>query len=248
MSSEKNALLQQLEDAMPLKYEDFEFADGNPVGLVVVDEVKGFCTVGMGSMAPSAPNAQISRMVEETDRLCREFSARGWPILAFLDTHEVHKPEVPYPPHCIRGTGEEKLVPELEWLEGEACATLMPKDCINGFVGAMQPDGSNLVLDWLTRHGVQQVLTVGICTDVCVLDFVTTALSARNHGVFGRVTDVLVYANACATYDLPRNVAESLGFGSHAAHPQEVTHHMGLYFMYSRGARLVRKVTFPASS
>ena len=50
-------------------------------------------------------------MVEETDRLARRFVERGWPVLAFLDTHEPGKPEPPYPPHCERGTGEENLVP-----------------------------------------------------------------------------------------------------------------------------------------
>ncbi len=37
-------------------------------GLVVVDEVNGFATVGAGALAPREPNAQVSRMVEETDR------------------------------------------------------------------------------------------------------------------------------------------------------------------------------------
>ena len=76
-------------------------------GLVIVDEVNGFCTVGAGNLAPTAPNAQIEQMVERTDRLAREFRQNGRPILAFLDTHEPGKPEPPYPPHCERGTGEE---------------------------------------------------------------------------------------------------------------------------------------------
>ena len=53
------------------------------------------------------------------------------------------------------------------------------------------------------------------------MDFVLTALSARNHGVFGaRLRDVFVLAPACATYDLPRAAAESLGRGATASHPQ----------------------------
>jgi nicotinamidase-related amidase len=50
-------------------------------------------------------------MVEETNRLARAFTEKGWPILAFLDTHEPGVPEPPYPPHCERGTGEELFVP-----------------------------------------------------------------------------------------------------------------------------------------
>jgi hypothetical protein len=33
-----------------------------------------------------------------------------------------------------------------------------------------------------------------------------------------------------------------IGLGPTAAHPQDVTHYMGLYFMASRGARLVAAV------
>jgi hypothetical protein len=40
--------------------------------------------------------------------------------------------------------------------------------------------------------------------------------------------------------------AESLGLGAHAAHPQDVAHYMGLYFMSSRGAQLVDKVEIAA--
>ena len=63
--------------------------------------------------APQVPNRQINVMVEESTRLAREFSARKWPILAFLDTHYPDKPELPYPPHCIVGTDEVNLVPGL---------------------------------------------------------------------------------------------------------------------------------------
>jgi nicotinamidase-related amidase len=83
------------------------------VGLVVVDEVNGFCTVGAGNLAPRQPDEQVAQMVKETVQMAKAFSSRGWPILALLDTHEEHKPEPPYPPHCIRGTGEENLIPGL---------------------------------------------------------------------------------------------------------------------------------------
>jgi hypothetical protein len=58
--------------------------------------------------------------------------------------------------------------------------------------------------------------------------------------------DISVYAGACATYDLPKEVAETLGLPETAAHPQDLTHHMGLYFMASRGAEIVGEVVLPA--
>jgi nicotinamidase-related amidase len=239
--SRSDGILADLTRTMPIKLAS-EVLGARRIGLVIVDEVNGFATVGAGYLAPPVENPQVRKMVAETDRLAREFSRRRWPVFAFLDTHVPGKPEPPYPPHCEAGTGEENLVPELAWLESDANATLVRKDCINGFVGAMAPDGSNRVVEWVKRHGLEQVLVVGICTDICVMDFVLTFLSARNHDLMPDLKDILVYEAGCSTYHLLRETAESLGLGAHAAHPQDITHYMGLYFMASRGARLVDKV------
>ena len=239
----RETLLDGLRAEMPLATTVF-----NPIsatcGLVVVDEVNGFASVGAGALAPPVPNAQVERMVAETDRLARGFAERGAPILAFLDTHEPGKPEPPYPPHCERGSGEEELVPELAWLVDCPQAMLVRKDCINGFVGAISlTDGRNKVADWVNAHGLDTVLVVGICTDICVMDFVLTLLSARNHGMMPTLEDIVVYDAGCATYDLPRETAAEIGLPETAAHPQALTHHLGLYFMASRGAVLASGVS-----
>ncbi len=212
-------------------------------GLVVVDEVNGFCTVGCGPLAPAAPNAQISRMVAETDRLARAWEARGEPVLAFLDSHVPGKAEPPYPPHCERGTGQDELVPDLKWMGTSLAVQLQPKDCINGFVGAIDPQtGRNGVVDWINANKLQAVVVVGICTDICVMDFVLTLLSARNHEMTPTLQDIVVHEPGCATYDLPLEVARQLGLPDTAAHPQALTHHVGLYLMASRGAILAGSV------
>lgn len=243
--SELDSVVAALTHHMPIKLGVLRLA-GAPTGLVIVDEVNGFATVGAGYLAPPAENPQVTKMIGETNRLARRFSELGWPILAFLDSHVPGKPEPPYPPHCEIGTGEENLVPELSWLESDPNTTLLRKDCINGFVGAIAPNGGNRVVDWFNRHGLEQALVVGICTDICVMDFVLTLLSARNHDLMPTLKDITVYEAACATYHLPRVTAESLGLGAHAAHPQDVAHYMGLYFMSSRGAALVDKVEIAA--
>ena len=230
-------LVARLRETMPVAPAAFT-AKGRAVGLVIVDEVNGFATVGAGNLAPPKPNAQVARMVAETDRLARAFTGRGRAVLAFLDTHVPGKPEPPYPPHCEAGTGEENLVPELAWLDGQQHVTQVRKDCINGFVGAIGKDGRNAVVDWVNAHRLDAIVVVGICTDICVMDFVLTTLSARNHDLMPTLEDIVVYEPGCATYDLPRGVAETLGYGATAAHPQDPTHHMGLYFMASRGARI----------
>jgi len=236
----------RLQSDLPIELRSYPLA-GRSAGLVIVDEVNGFCTVGAGNLAPPAPDAQIARMVEETDRLARRFAAEKRPILAFLDTHQPGKPEPPYPPHCERGTGEENLVPELEWLDQCPQATLLRKDCINGFVGGIEaaPKHSlhhNKVVDWINNHRLDTVVAVGICTDICVMDFVLTLLSARNHGMTATLSDIVVFEPATATYDLPRAATQELGLPATAARPKAETHHMGLYFMASRGAILASEL------
>ena len=74
------------------------------------------------------------------------------------------------------------------------------------------------------------------------MDLVLTLLSARNHEMMSGLVDIFVYESACATYDLPREAAENLGLSPSLAHPKAPAHHMGLYFMASRGARLVKRI------
>ena len=230
----------QIAEAIPLSKTELDLrTNGQGFGLIIVDEVNGFATVGAGNLAPQTPNEQVSTMVSETNRLAHSFIEQGMPVLAFLDTHESGKPEPPYPPHCERGTGEEELVPELKWIEKEPLATLVRKDCINGFIGSFQPDGSNSIIDWVKENRVKNVLVVGICTDICVMDFVLTMLSARNHGMLQGLNEVVVYDKGCSTYDLPRDVVKEIGLPPSSSHPQDLTHYMGLYFMASRGAQLV---------
>ena len=236
-------LLTEMQQAVPLAMTSLDLSSKpRKPGLIIVDIVNGFATVGAGNLAPPTENPQVSRMIGEADRLARDFKERDFPILAFLDSHQPGKAELPYPPHCEIGTGEEDFVPELLWLEETASATLVRKDCINGFIGAYQSNGTNALLDWLNVNQISDVLAVGICTDICVMDMVLTLLSARNHGMAPALRDVHVYDQGCATFDLPRAVAEELKLGAAAAHPQAPTHHMGLYFMAARGALLVDKV------
>lgn len=241
MDTIETSLLAALAQAMPVAGGRVALSAGT--GLVIVDEVNGFATVGAGPLAPARENAAVSRMIAETDRLARSFAQHDWPILAFLDSHTPGKAEPPYPPHCEIGTGQENLVPALEWLEDCRQAQLMRKDCINGYIGAEQEDGSNVVRDWISRHRLERVVVVGICTDICVMDFVLTLLSARNHGLMPTLADVVVLEPATATYDLPLAATEPLGLPSTAAHPKAETHHMGLYFMAARGALLASELS-----
>ena len=66
--------------------------------------------------------------------------------------------------------------------------------------------------------GSLQILVLGICTDMCVLDFASSALAARNIGRVPPLQDVVIYSEGRATYDLPVEIA--MNVKGALAHPQ----------------------------
>lgn len=234
-----------LKTEIPLDEESVVTPEDAKAGLVLVDIINGFCTVGAGNLAPTEPNRQISEMIEESAKLAELFCDNEWPVLAFLDSHHPGKLEHPYPPHCITGTDESNLVPALRWIETKPNVTIRRKDCYDGFIGSIQEDGSNTFVDWVKNNKIQVLLVVGICTDICVLDFVCSTLSAKNRGFLEPLEDVVVYSSGCATFDFPVSLARNTK--EHLPHPQELMHHVGLYMAKGRGAKIAREVFFNTS-
>ncbi|ONK72466.1 uncharacterized protein A4U43_C04F19730 [Asparagus officinalis] len=239
-------MIDELKAEMPLEHDDDlvllnEVEYGRKLGLVFVDILNGFCTAGAGNLAPTAPNTQISTMLGEAEKFAKVFCERKWPVMVFLDSHHPNKPEHPYPPHCIIGSGEEDLVPALRWLENDPNVTIRRKDCMDGFIGSIEKDGTNKFADWIKTNEIKVLLVIGICTDICVLDFVCSTLSARNIGLVPPLEDVVVYSKGCATFNFPVDVARNIK-GS-LAHPQEMMHHIGLCMAKSRGAKIVQNVS-----
>ncbi|XP_057787963.1 nicotinamidase 1-like [Salvia miltiorrhiza] len=231
-----------LRDEIPVEEESVLISDECKAGLVLVDIINGFCTVGAGNLAPREANTQISEMIEESANVAKVFCEKKWPVLAFLDSHHPAKLEHPYPSHCISGTHESNLVPRLRWIEEEPNVTIKRKDCYDGFVGSIQEDGSNTFVDWVKKNKIQLLVVVGICTDICVLDFVCSTISAKNHGLLHPLNDVVVYSKACATFDFPASQAAN---SKHLQpHPQELMHHIGLYMAKGRGAKIATQLTF----
>ncbi|CAL5377664.1 unnamed protein product [Camellia sinensis] len=231
-----------LKNEIPFEEESVVLSEDIKTGLVLVDIINGFCTIGAGNLAPTEPNSQINEMINESARLAKVFCNKKWPILAFLDSHHPGKLEHPYPPHCIIGTDESNLVPALKWLQKEPNVTIRRKDCYDGYLGSMEEDGSNVFVDWVKNNQIKTILVVGICTDICVLDFVCSTLSSRNRGFLTPLEEVIVYSGGCATFDFPVSIARDIKDA--IAHPQELMHHVGLYMAKGRGAKIARDVSF----
>jgi nicotinamidase-related amidase len=224
---------------LPIELGHLALGEG-PIGLVIVDAGVGFTREG--NLADPEHMIPMVKTIGESWKALNEALGERLHTLCFLDTHQPDIPEPPYPPHCIVGTGEEMIDPDLAWLLERRQVQVIRKDCINGFVGAIDREtGANAFCDWVCDHEIRTLLVCGDCTDICVSDFVVSTLSARNHGLLTRVdpshrsayVDAItglrigVLAHACETFDAP------------GVHDREAAHHVGLWLMASRGATLV---------
>ncbi|KAL6277348.1 hypothetical protein ACE6H2_020949 [Prunus campanulata] len=148
-------IIELIEEELPVLQTSLVLTGDVKAGLVLVDVVNGLLEIWYIRLAPRQPDKQISEMVDESVRLARAFCDRKWPVFASLDSHHPDIPEPPYPPHCIAGTDEGKLVPALQWLESEANVTLRRKDCIDGFLGSVEKDGSNVFISWVQSNQIK---------------------------------------------------------------------------------------------
>jgi nicotinamidase-related amidase len=147
--------------------------------VLVVDMVRGFCEEGH----PLYVGESIRRIIEPIRRLLAEERARGSSIIFLCDNHAPDDAEFQmFPPHCIRGSEETEVIPELR----EFASEVVPKTRFSGFYGTN--------LDQRLRElEPYKVVVVGDCTDICVMH---TVADARN-----RDYQVEVPADCVTTFD-----------------------------------------------
>jgi nicotinamidase-related amidase len=244
-------LRRELFDELWYQADTYRITKGVKVGLVIIDEVNGFCRPGFGYFAPPEVDADVERMILGTNTMAKAFAEQMKPIFVFRENHLPGFLEQPYPAHCEEGTGEELLVEELRWLENEITATVYTKNCLNGFIAAYDQRGKNRFVDWINENQIEAVIVVGICTDICVMQFVLTLLAARNvvyadkTQMMPTLKDVVVWANACATYDLPMEVVKQNGWPKNTSHPRALMDDIAYYLMQKSGAIIVWNVPVP---
>jgi nicotinamidase-related amidase len=205
-----------LETLLPLTITPAVALGAGPVGLIIVDAGVAFTREGNLS-DPVHMVPMVGRIATEYRALKAALGDRLH-VLCFLDTHEADIPEPPYPPHGIKGTGEELIDPDLAFLLDEPRVTVIRKDCINGFVGAIDREtGVNQFTRWVIERGLETLLVTGDCTARDPADraaYVAAVTGLR----------VVVLAGACETFHAP------------GAHDRPAAHHAGLWMMASRGA------------
>jgi nicotinamidase/pyrazinamidase len=147
--------------------------------VLVVDMLRGFCEEGY----PLYVGETIRQIIPKIQRLLEEEKAKGSHIIFLCDSHDPDDKEFEmFPPHCVRGTEEAEIIPELRQFADE----VIPKTRFSGFYGT--------TLDERLRElKPDKIIVVGDCTDICVMH---TVADARN-----RDYSVEVPADCVATFD-----------------------------------------------
>ena len=131
--------------------------------VLVVDMLRGFLEPGHNLYSGDAARAIIPNVQQLLERETRQ----GSHVIFLHDTHAPDDLEFQmFPAHCIRGSPETELVPELAGYAGEH----LEKNRYSAFFGTD-------LAGRLDALSPEKVIVCGVCTDICVLH---TAADARN--------------------------------------------------------------------
>lgn len=152
--------------------------------VLVVDMLRGFLEPSHNGESHNLYCGDEAReIIPNVRRLVEEEKARGSHVIFIADTHEPNDKEFEiFPPHCIKGTPENEVIPELSNLVEE----LVQKNRYSAFYN------TNLE-QRLAELKPEKVIVCGVCTNICVMH---TASDARN-----RDYPVEVPADTVATFD-----------------------------------------------
>lgn len=165
-------------------YEPYEAASlVNPV-VFVVDMVNGFCKEG------ALHDKAILDIVDAQKRLMDTLECRN---VFVCDNHPPKTREFEsFPAHCVIGTSEAEVIEELlPYVKRHIAKNSINTFHAEGFKEFLKED----------MHRYNDIIIVGCCTDLCILQFVLTLQSYLNEH---NMTDykIIVPANGVETYHI----------------------------------------------
>ncbi|MGH2448811.1 MAG: isochorismatase family cysteine hydrolase [Chloroflexota bacterium] len=195
--------------------------------ILAADLIVGFCSEG-----PLA-SPRIQAIVPATVDLLRKAHAAG--VTRFVLAQDTHAPNTPefqaYPPHCLRGTREADMVPELAKLPFADHFTIIEKNSLSVAVGTR-------FHDWLTANDdITDYVVTGDCTDLCTYQM---AMYVRLWANASNRPDITVWVDAAAvdTFDIPVSAAGDAVL----PHPGNFSNMYFLYHMALNGIRIISGV------
>ncbi len=148
--------------------------------VLVTDMLVGFLVDGNNLYCGDEAREIIPRV----RRLIEAEQARGSSVIFICDTHDPDDLEFEmFPVHCVRGTEEAELIPELRDYDGIRLQKRRYSAFFDTTLDAM-----------LAELSPDKLIICGVCTDICVLH---TAADARN-----RDYKVDIPTDCVASFDL----------------------------------------------
>ena len=133
--------------------------------ILVIDMLRGFLEEGY----PLYCGAKARGIIPNIQKLLEHESRQGAKVFYLCDCHAPDDPEFKlFPPHCVEGTPEAELIPELSKYQGE----IIPKRHYSAFYDTPLEEK-------LKELNPETLVICGVCTDICVLH---TVADARNRG------------------------------------------------------------------
>ena len=163
--------------------------------VLVVDMLRGFLEEGY----PLYCGVKARRIIPGIQNLLEKELSLGSSVFFLCDHHAPDDPEFDmFPPHCIEGTVETEIIPELAGYKGE----IIPKRRFSAFFDTP-------LADKMKQLKPEKVIVCGVCTDICVLH---TVADARNRDYQVEVpTDCVASFDEMAHYFALEHMEKILG-------------------------------------
>ena len=123
-----------------------------------------------------------------------------------------------YPEHCVKGTKEAELCPELLDLE-KYCHTVSKNS-----TSAIWADGFMDLVKQMINKKLKKVVITGCCTDICVINLAIPLKMFFNQ--FNIDVEVIVYENAVETFNIP------------GVHERDEWNQMAMKFLQQAGIKI----------
>ena len=147
--------------------------------VLVIDMLRGFLEEGY----PLYCGNKARGIIPNVQRLLEQELAQGSTIFFICDQHTPDDPEFKmFPPHCIEGTIEAEVIPELAKYPG----AIIPKQRYSAFF-------NTTLEEQLKKLKPEKLIVCGVCTNICILH---TVANARN-----RDYEVEVPVDCVASFD-----------------------------------------------
>ena len=157
-----------------------------------IDMNNGF--VNFGAMANPNYNNLVPEQIKLIEKMKREKGITNF----ILEGHNEDALEFKtYPKHCVLGTEEAELIPELKTYQNNKNAYTFYKNSINGML--------NLdVQEQIKRlKNLKEIIYSGVCSDLCVMDFART--NARFLDYINKDVKLFVVKSTIDTFDAPNH-------------------------------------------